>query len=1519
MKKTQIFAFLLAFATVATSLPVIAQATASAETPLNTELLTKSDVLTEANWSDGTGNTLNADVVKVSATGTNTALYMYDKSEKLWNTSDKDTTVATYIYTINKEFSPGTYTIEYNWVAQAPVNETTYVSNGNTVRGNTDILRVKVSGIGLKPDATLNGINKDQITREFTLSSAVSSLPIEIFTWTQNGRAGTLVFPKKFDNFKIYAKGNNTPIVTRNFENGLESGDTWKKKILGGAAVDADLITESDYVRVATVTRTGTVAEAAAAGAYNKAAEYTPGRTITLAPGVYEFSFDGRMSYYFNSSEHNKDEYGYEYNELLKTSPSATPKKGSKITTGLKWIGENIANSTWDSSVLYHKSYQTVSNVLTGGTDYNYRDVKVTVTGKNADNTVDVLGTSTETLWHYWQEGYKFTFTVPVGKTYTLDGISFGGTGFAYDNDAFDVNNFSLKCVSRFTETVTTDDSENFLDRAVENRICGEYTETEAYADGDTENTNKPNGGYNGYISADRRLWYWNNNNLVRKAKIFQLKLNHTVVAGKTYYITMNVRHHSDTNKNQPIRGYFGANNDQVYVAKDLLNLEAGKWENVTYSFKDKAVGKNLYFSLQSYMSLEDIPIDIDNLRIWEDVAADGVYNKTAGDVMLYESDFNDPNVAYIGVGENGLLYNEDDEILSHNFDEPFATLKKSPSDKPDAEPALVYTSLNDGEGHSEGIYKFTADLRVPYYHYENIAAIANLNSLEDAYAYNKHDVNATFNFTNGTETKSSTTKTVVGSVWTGIEIPVIVPAGYTLTDIRIQPDFSAKFDTMKDKWALDYKNVKLCYSDWQSVETEDAENYLDDVTVYVDNAYPTDINNEPDGYVAISARSGDPRPFLYITVDHQPVVGATYYLAFDVMAESEMSFRSPYVNFGIEYTAGKNYSNQMTHAADSDLTTKDWGTSNKVIADTMLAGKEYTFIGTFVPTETASKMEFSIDRGANSAFSGIPMTLDNLKVWYEKDGVSTTVFEEGFDRETSISFLNGKGKCEISQIIPVSKYSVYTPIDPSKEMTVTYDVKLEDDEAVEGKYSFKAQVKLAEESETPAKAQVIFEYSDGSKEYHYMDITGEWSTIGISDRLERNPKLKNVHIVFDSEVPVQLVAPSLTIEYRWQYGKPNTGIVMVLMKLKEMGTRTMKRNVEFIENGKFDDKSAFDFGSVAASYGGLKANAWMNNKNYAGKMEIVTVDGNNVMSVSKISTAAPSSGIALGLGKLTPGDYTLTFDVKLANKGDSCGMRFSVNPSGKPDSYIVSNNNDIRKITANDWTTVTFKFTISTPTEAMVRFRGGMAGEPDTKSFYLDNISLKSVQDVVVRTDGSTPGVGVGDVLAVEGYNEKIAVIDFDDASAFNFKSVVSSYAELKANAWMNNKNYAGNMEIVADDGNNVLSVSGIEVNHSGIALGLGKLEAGDYTVKFEVKLANAGDSCNMRFSVNPQSKSDTYLASDNNDLRKITANEWTTVEFSITLAEPTDVMVRFRGGMGGAADTKPFYLDNIVVEKIG
>ena len=280
MKKTRILAIILALATVATSLPVIAQATASAETPLNTELLTKSDVLSEANWSDGTENTLNADVVKVSSTGTNTALYMYDKSE---NRTNK------FIYTIKADLPAGSYRIKYDWTAQTPID--TGLFNGNS--RNTDVMNFKIAGANKEGKLLLT--NQATISRDFTLSSAVTSLPIEISYIDQNGRAG-MILPKTFDNIKIYKLVNNveeaTPVVTRDFENGLANGDTWVKSIAGAAAVNASLITESDYVRVAAVTRTGTVAEAAAAGAYNKVAKYSPSNSVTLTPGVYEFSFD---------------------------------------------------------------------------------------------------------------------------------------------------------------------------------------------------------------------------------------------------------------------------------------------------------------------------------------------------------------------------------------------------------------------------------------------------------------------------------------------------------------------------------------------------------------------------------------------------------------------------------------------------------------------------------------------------------------------------------------------------------------------------------------------------------------------------------------------------------------------------------------------------------------------------------------------------------------------------------------------------------------------------------------------------------------------------------------------------------------------------------------------------------------------------------------------------------------------------------------------------------------------------
>lgn len=187
---------------------------------------------------------------------------------------------------------------------------------------------------------------------------------------------------------------------------------------------------------------------------------------------------------------------------------------------------------------------------------------------------------------------------------------------------------------------------------------------------------------------------------------------------------------------------------------------------------------------------------------------------------------------------------------------------------------------------------------------------------------------------------------------------------------------------------------------------------------------------------------------------------------------------------------------------------------------------------------------------------------------------------------------------------------------------------------------------------------------------------------------------------------------------------------------------------------------------------------------------------------------------------------------------------------------------------------------------------------------------------------DGGVPNVGIlmmllhkkeGGVKTVKETVEYVYNGSFDEP--FDFSKVTNTYNGLPANTWMNHSNYASKMETVNIDGNNVLSVSGIQTNWNGIAYGLGELQPGDYTMKVNVKLANASDSCHMRVSVNSANNMDTYIASKNEELHTITGEKWTKIEFKFTVKEPTNATVRIRGGMSGAPDTVPYYVDDLSV----
>ena len=90
----------------------------------------------------------------------------------------------------------------------------------------------------------------------------------------------------------------------------------------------------------------------------------------------------------------------------------------------------------------------------------------------------------------------------------------------------------------------------------------------------------------------------------------------------------------------------------------------------------------------------------------------------------------------------------------------------------------------------------------------------------------------------------------------------------------------------------------------------------------------------------------------------------------------------------------------------------------------------------------------------------------------------------------------------------------------------------------------------------------------------------------------------------------------------------------------------------------------------------------------------------------------------------LTPGTYTLSFDVKTAVEGEVSNIRFAVS-----DVYVQKNSIKI----SNEWTTVTADFEVNTTTTSKFSIYGGTA-PTDIHSFCLDNFTL--VQTSVVEPE---------------------------------------------------------------------------------------------------------------------------------------------------------------------------------------
>lgn len=802
----------------------------------------------------------------------------------------------------------------------------------------------------------------------------------------------------------------------------------------------------------------------------------------------------------------------------------------------------------------------------------------------NDTNAAYEYKTVTTTVTNAWDD---VTASVIIDEGYTLEAVTvtptfkeLAKTAWGADNVTLNFKNVNLTRLGGYVPFTGAIENGELLTGADSN-----YTEVDTGYDFNADNFEDGKAVKNGYISVSPMPWVYNGTKWVAN-DILLFKQNSPLLytVGNHYAVSFSARTGVETDQTVKLQARFYGQNKgmpEITLTNEWQNY-IGVWTNNV----DGSAGQNINFSINiNGNKAVDTPIDIDNLVIWEDTNGNMILDD--GETIAYSENYNTAG-DYVGLSTsnnyicskfydriNGSWPTEANSVgasiiakneryynnFTHLFEDNYAYGD------------LEYSNIKDA---GEGVYTFTAEIRLPYHYNYDMTSITSADpaAAQVYYDLNKHDVKVTFTLSDGTSIteKSMTLKDAASSDWSSIAAAVVVNEGYTLTAVKAELISAVNPDTDEavvpaDKQVLSFRNAWLTSEALPIVEAEegDDDNYLDQIKpTYNDNTIPsTVIEANPDGELHISERPNDSaktQNFLVIKLDEALPAGE-YKISYTIRAEEYVRIRTT-INGATEPEATVDQNGDPTEtpsgyfiADGGDIATPCFinNKGTKWLWSGIEAGSEKTFVGKFTTTEKIKHPTITFNRSDVASDGKSALVIDNFRIWYETaGGKEVNVCYEKFDSEDLSIAISGNSAAgseyTIEHMLPVS-HILYTPRDPEETMSVNYDLDLTVDESVEGKYSFKAMVKLAEPTDKAAKARVYFNYSDGTYDVDYIDLSEDWSYIGRSGWLERNPKLESITIEFDSDVPVMLIKPELNIFYKYTYGKPNRGIVMVLLK----------------------------------------------------------------------------------------------------------------------------------------------------------------------------------------------------------------------------------------------------------------------------------------------------------------------------------------------------------------------------------
>ena len=863
---------------------------------------------------------------------------------------------------------------------------------------------------------------------------------------------------------------------------------------------------------------------------------------LDLNPGVYTFSAKLQVPYHYYTDIRNEGDWG---------------------PAGRVW-----AKGDGNGEALYAANEHAVNVKFTltpddANADVVYKTVETTVTNAWDDVSAAVLV----------DEGYTLT---AVTVTPTFNAIA--KTAWGANNVALNFKNVDLVCNGGYVPFTGAIESGDFLTGA-----DSDYTEVDTVYDLDSDNFDNGNAVKNGYITTGRQPWYYSGSNWkANTIAAFKQNGEITYTQGNQYGITFSARKSVPSNETVKVRAYFYGSNTGT---PEMVLTEEWKEYSAVWT-AGNITGQHLNASINIIGGNADTSIDIDNLTYWEDTNRNGVYDE--GETIVYSKNYNDANTVYIGGAadprylgtkfdgnkDNGLMAASNSIGAANISGIAYSNFKHLFEDNY-AVGDLAYTDIKDA---ADGVYTFTADIKLPYHYHYDMTQIKSSDkaTAQEYFDLNNHDVKVTFTLSDGTDEieRAVTLKNAATAEWGTIAASVVVNEGYVLTGVKAE--YVSKLVPGTDTaivpadTELYFRNAYLTSSELPIVEAEeeDGENYLDGLKPqYNDNTIPREVKFEkPDGELYISERTTADAYNNYmifkLTTGVSLVANRTYYVDYNITAAANCRIRvtvnSNGVSEKVEDAAGNKFdspANFLIANENSDLKTVYY--DNKAgtvwLHSDLAGGVSYNFKSHFTPTADNKNLVIDFNRGDYGPNSKAALTIDDISIYYlDGNNEKVYVYTNDFNTAGALAGFTGNSYVDtafyMEHILPVS-HTEYSPIDDTKPMSVTYVLGLTKDEAVEGKYSFRAIAKLAERTDKDCKVRVSFNYADGTTEFQYLDLSTSWGVIGKQGWLGRGPILESITIEMNADVPVMLIKPDLDIFYKYTYGKPNTGIVMVLIK----------------------------------------------------------------------------------------------------------------------------------------------------------------------------------------------------------------------------------------------------------------------------------------------------------------------------------------------------------------------------------